>query len=93
MTESILQVSNLVKQFGGVLATDYLNFEMWSGEIHAVIGPNGAGKTTFVSQIAGMLRPDAGCIRFAGVIRSDVQRFTCRSKVWYAGRTYGHDSG
>jgi branched-chain amino acid transport system ATP-binding protein len=60
-------VSNLVKQFGGVLATDHLNFDMWPGEIHAVIGPNGAGKTTFVSQIAGMLKPDAGCIRFAGV--------------------------
>jgi branched-chain amino acid transport system ATP-binding protein len=67
MTEPILQVSNLVKQFGGVLATDHLNFDMWPGEIHAVIGPNGAGKTTFVSQIAGMLQPDAGCIRFDGV--------------------------
>jgi branched-chain amino acid transport system ATP-binding protein len=67
MTEPILQVSNLVKQFGGVLATDHLNFDMWPGELHAVIGPNGAGKTTFVSQIAGMLKPDAGCIRFAGV--------------------------
>jgi branched-chain amino acid transport system ATP-binding protein len=67
MTEPILQVSNLVKRFGGVLATDHLDFDIWPGEIHAVIGPNGAGKTTFVSQIAGMLRPDAGCIRFAGV--------------------------
>jgi branched-chain amino acid transport system ATP-binding protein len=67
MTEPILQVRNLVKRFGGVLATDHLDFDMWPGEIHAVIGPNGAGKTTFVSQIAGMLQPDAGRIRFAGV--------------------------
>jgi branched-chain amino acid transport system ATP-binding protein len=67
MTEPILQVSNLVKRFGGVLATNHLNFAMWPGEMHAVIGPNGAGKTTFVSQIAGMLQPDAGCICFDGV--------------------------
>jgi branched-chain amino acid transport system ATP-binding protein len=67
MSEPILQVNNLVKRFGGVLATDHLDFDMWPGEIHAVIGPNGAGKTTFVSQIAGMLQPDAGCICFDGV--------------------------
>jgi branched-chain amino acid transport system ATP-binding protein len=56
----------LNKAFGGVVATDHLDFDVRQGEIHAVIGPNGAGKTTFVAQIAGMLTPDSGEIIFDG---------------------------
>ena len=67
MTEPMLSVTNLVKHFGGIVATDHLNFEVLPGEIHAVIGPNGAGKTTLVAQLAGMLKPDAGSIHFDGV--------------------------
>ncbi|MGQ4809325.1 Lipopolysaccharide export system ATP-binding protein LptB [Candidatus Entotheonellaceae bacterium PAL068K] len=67
MTEPILRVTNLVKHFGGVVATDHLNLDVLRGEIHAVIGPNGAGKTTLVAQLAGMLTPDAGSIHFDGV--------------------------
>jgi branched-chain amino acid transport system ATP-binding protein len=66
MTDLILQVRNLNKAFGGVVATDHLDFDVRQGEIHAVIGPNGAGKTTFVAQIAGMLTPDSGEIIFDG---------------------------
>ena len=66
MTDLILQVENLNKAFGGVVATDHLDFDVRQGEIHAVIGPNGAGKTTFVAQIAGMLTPDSGEIIFDG---------------------------
>ena len=46
MMQPMLSVVNLVKHFGGVMATDHLNFDLLPGEIHAVIGPNGAGKTT-----------------------------------------------
>ena len=66
MSEPILRVEGLVKSFGGVMATDNLDFEVEQGEIHAVIGPNGAGKTTFVAQLAGMVAPDAGRIVFDG---------------------------
>lgn len=66
MAEPILKVEGLHKQFGGVVATDGLDFEVLTGEIHAVIGPNGAGKTTFVAQIAGMVKPDSGRIVFDG---------------------------
>ena len=66
MTDLILQVRNLNKAFGGVVATDHLDFDVRQGEIHAVIGPNGAGKTTFVAQIAGMITPDSGEIIFDG---------------------------
>lgn len=61
-----LQVENLWKRFGAVVAASELNIKVASGEIHAVIGPNGAGKTTLVSQIAGGVRPDSGRILFEG---------------------------
>ena len=66
MDRPLLEVSGLLKRFGGVVATDNLDFDVTPGEVHAVIGPNGAGKTTFVAQIAGQLAPDAGTIRFDG---------------------------
>ncbi|MBI3993461.1 MAG: branched-chain amino acid ABC transporter ATP-binding protein/permease [Candidatus Lambdaproteobacteria bacterium] len=61
-----LRIDNVVKSFGGLLATDHLTLEIASGEIHAVIGPNGAGKTTLIAQITGELRPDRGRIHFRG---------------------------
>jgi branched-chain amino acid transport system ATP-binding protein len=66
MAEPLLEIRGLSKRFGGVVATDSLDFALSAGEIHAVIGPNGAGKSTLIAQIAGELRPDAGAIRFAG---------------------------
>ncbi|MBT3914847.1 MAG: ABC transporter ATP-binding protein [Rhodospirillaceae bacterium] len=66
MTEIVLKVENLVKNFGGLVATDSFNMEVEQGEIHAVIGPNGAGKTTLIHQLSGMLNQDAGTIHFDG---------------------------
>lgn len=66
MSEPLLKVEQLRKSFGGVVATDNLDFDVMPGEIHAVIGPNGAGKTTFVAQIAGMLKSDSGTVTFDG---------------------------
>src|SRR4026208_2220944 len=62
----MLEVRNLVKNFGALKASDGIDFDVAEGETHAVIGPNGAGKTTFISQLAGNLRPDSGPARFAG---------------------------
>jgi branched-chain amino acid transport system ATP-binding protein len=62
----LLRVENLVRRFGGVLATDNLSLEVAKGELHAIIGPNGAGKTTLISQLTGQLLPNSGVIRFAG---------------------------
>lgn len=83
MTDPILKVDQLVKTFGGITATDHVDFEVMPGEIHAVIGPNGAGKTTFVAQVAGMLRPDSGKIVFNG---RDISRMSApqRSHVGLA---------
>ncbi len=62
----MLELANLGKRFGGVVATDGVSLEVARGEVHALIGPNGAGKTTLISQIAGVLRPDSGRIHFHG---------------------------
>lgn len=66
MTSPILEVHNLCKSFGGVVATDNVNLQVTEGEIHALIGPNGAGKTTLISQLSGLLTPDSGSIFFQG---------------------------
>jgi branched-chain amino acid transport system ATP-binding protein len=63
---AILEVTGLVKRFGGLLATDHLSLSLQRGEIHAVIGPNGAGKTTFINQLGGEILPDEGRIVFDG---------------------------
>ncbi|MEA2975414.1 MAG: branched-chain amino acid transport system ATP-binding protein [Alphaproteobacteria bacterium] len=67
MAQDLLQIDNLCKRFGGIVASDRLSFGIAPGEMHAVIGPNGAGKTTLVSQLAGQTIPDSGSIHFAGV--------------------------
>lgn len=64
---TLLSVSNLARNFGGIQAVAGMDFTLPSGEIRAIIGPNGAGKTTFVSMIAGRIEPSAGSIRFDGV--------------------------
>ncbi len=66
MTEPLLRIENLVRRFGGIVATDNLSLDVARGELHAIIGPNGAGKTTLISQLIGQLRPTSGTIRFGG---------------------------
>ncbi len=65
-TDVMLQVSELRKSFGALMATDHVNLAVRRSEIHAVIGPNGAGKTTLIAQLAGELLPDDGHILFLG---------------------------
>ena len=63
---SLLEVRNLVKNYGGLRVTDHVNIRLQAGHIHALIGPNGAGKTTLVNQIVGEVRSDAGQIFLKG---------------------------
>jgi branched-chain amino acid transport system ATP-binding protein len=60
----MLELRNVSKRFGGVVATDRVTLEVARGEIHALIGPNGAGKTTLIGQISGSVAIDAGEIFF-----------------------------
>ena len=62
----MLELKNLSKRFGGVVATDDVTLDVKRGEVHALIGPNGAGKTTLIGQISGDLASDRGSIVFEG---------------------------
>jgi branched-chain amino acid transport system ATP-binding protein len=66
MADPLLRVENLVRRFGGIVATDHLSLNVGRGELHAIIGPNGAGKTTLISQLTGQLLPHSGTVHFAG---------------------------
>ena len=77
MVEPTLTVEGLTKSFGGVVATNQIDFQIKLGEIHAIIGPNGAGKTTLVALISGMLSPESGRIQFLG---KDITRETAANR-------------
>lgn len=62
----LLRVEDVTKRFGGVVAVDHCSLDIHRGTITGLIGPNGAGKTTLFNMIAGVYRPDAGCIWFEG---------------------------
>jgi branched-chain amino acid transport system ATP-binding protein len=62
----MIEVRDLRRAFGGVVALDGVSLEISEGERRAVIGPNGAGKTTLINIIAGEIPPTAGAVRLAG---------------------------
>src|SRR4030081_3842408 len=62
----LLEVDNLSKRFGGIVALDAVSFTAEAGEIVGLIGPNGAGKTTAFNVITRLYTPDAGHVRFDG---------------------------
>src|ERR1700761_392454 len=60
----MLEVSNISKRFGGLLALSDITFGVGSGEIVSLIGPNGAGKTTCLNLITGFFKPSAGTVLY-----------------------------
>ncbi|MFJ5370834.1 ABC transporter ATP-binding protein, partial [Bosea sp. CER48] len=64
--------------FGGITATDHVDFTLTKGARHALIGPNGAGKTTFVNQLTGVLKPSSGRIELMG---EDITRLPREARV------------
>ena len=62
----LLELDNVYKRFGGIVATDGLSFHVNKGESLALIGPNGAGKTTIFSLIMGEIRQNSGSIKLNG---------------------------
>jgi len=67
MKETILEVRNLTKKFGDLIAVKDVNLAIKEGEIFGLLGPNGAGKTTIISMITGLLKPNSGRITVKGL--------------------------
>ncbi|HOF38782.1 MAG TPA: ABC transporter ATP-binding protein [Candidatus Hydrogenedentes bacterium] len=63
---ALLEVQNVRRAFGGVVAVDQVSFSVEAGQIKAIIGPNGAGKTSLFNLISGLLKPESGRVRFKG---------------------------
>jgi branched-chain amino acid transport system ATP-binding protein len=63
---ALLEVRNVTRRFGGIVALDEVSFDVEAGEIVGLIGPNGAGKTTTFNVITRLYRPDGGELTFAG---------------------------
>jgi branched-chain amino acid transport system ATP-binding protein len=63
---ALLELQNVTRRFGGIVAVDGVSFDVPEGEIVGLIGPNGAGKTTIFNLITRIYRPEGGRIAFAG---------------------------
>lgn len=66
VSESLLKVTDLSKNFGGLRAVNRINLELFPGDLAGLIGPNGAGKTTAFNLITGVYQPTEGEIKFKG---------------------------
>ncbi|MBV9229393.1 MAG: sugar ABC transporter ATP-binding protein [Chloroflexi bacterium] len=65
-TQPILEVRNLYKHFGGLVAVDQVSLSVYPGEVVGLLGDNGAGKSTLIKLISGVYHPDGGQILFDG---------------------------
>src|SRR5205807_1237226 len=62
-----LEVDNITKRYGGIVAIDDVSLSLRDGEVLGVIGPNGSGKTSLFDVISGFQPADAGRVRLGGV--------------------------
>jgi branched-chain amino acid transport system ATP-binding protein len=82
----MLEVRNITKRFGNLVAVKDVSMAVKPGELRAIIGPNGAGKTTFFNMISGYFAPTTGSILFDG---KDVTQIPAHRRVGLGmGRTF-----
>jgi ABC-type cobalamin/Fe3+-siderophores transport system ATPase subunit len=67
----MIELKNLTKRFGNVVAVNRLNLSVSEGEIFGFIGPNGAGKTTTLRMMGGVLAPTEGTVMINGIDMAD----------------------
>ena len=68
----MIELENLVKNFGDLTAVDDLSLTVEKGEFVAVLGPNAAGKTTTIKMLVGLIKPNSGTVRVCGIdVQSD----------------------
>ena len=75
---TVLEVKNVTKRFGSLVAVRDVSLSVPKGELRAVIGPNGAGKTTFFNLISGFFPPSSGTIEFDG---RDITQMAAHKRV------------
>ncbi len=75
--EPVIQVQNLTKIYGKLMAVDHINFEVRRGEIFGFLGPNGAGKTTTLRMLTGIIKPDQGK---ADILGFNIQKEPLKAK-------------
>lgn len=76
-----IQMKNITKQFGKVVANNNINLEVHGGEVHALLGENGAGKSTLMNMLSGVYTPDSGSI----LIHGEDKKFTSPKDAISAG--------
>ena len=83
----VVEVRDLVRQFGSFIAVDHIGFEVRSGEIFGLLGPNGAGKTTTFRMLCGLLQATSGTLRISGV---DLRRAraSARQRIGYVAQKF-----
>ena len=86
-SDAVVQVRDLVRQFGRFVAVDHVSFEVQRGEIFGLLGPNGAGKTTTFRMLCGLLPATSGTLRVAGV---DLRRAraSARQRIGYVAQKF-----
>src|SRR5262249_32925681 len=67
VSQPVIRVAGLRKQYGGTLAVNDVSFDVHAGEIFGLIGPNGAGKTTTMECVEGLRAADSGAISVLGL--------------------------
>jgi len=84
----VVEVRDLVKRFGKVMAVDHVSFSIHPGEIFGILGPNGSGKTTTIRMLCGLILPTQGTAIVAG---ADVSREPERvkSRIGYMSQAFG----
>jgi ABC-2 type transport system ATP-binding protein len=86
-SESVVQVRDLVRQFGNFTAVDHISFDVYRGEIFGLLGPNGAGKTTTFRMLCGLLPATSGSLRVAGMDLRHA-RASARQRIGYVAQKF-----
>ena len=85
--QAVVEVNDLVRQFGAFTAVDHVSFEVRRGEMFGLLGPNGAGKTTTFRMLCGLLAPTHGTLRVAG-LDLHTARAEARQRLGYVAQKF-----